>query len=616
MKKTLQDTLLPIILGLNVIGFFLLTFVAAWRLHHQLSPQDQNAHSTGSIFSPLTPSHRRVLFGIGSYDKRAASLRDQFFDKIQDLMPHPHNIVIITLNKKDNPTNSFAHTIATTTQQLCYESTCLPAHHYPWLTNLSWNQLDHLVASDTLGSWISSVGQTFGTGVTLYPIVIEHEKENYQLTDALVQKIIQGLPMGDTIVIWSFRFTRHVPTDFSVWHDWVTLQTIQYNSFEKKRLNLESPNGVTLLTRLAGALWNRHFLPLFYGDNQSITAWKSGSFASHMFGVFYESNKKPFVGTTWTHDPLWLLSGYLFWSWVQHTSAIQEVIADGSIPHLVGIWFGDAHYTRGILYRHQTNDRYKEKIMQFLSQEQSLFLTGLEWYHKPLYGFDIAGFNLETAIATPEECSRWPGKWIIFRTDASWLDVFVNMGFTTTTLANNHSHDCRESWFTATQKYLDESGISHFGHTRYSSGVMTTTHRWLKVARFGFNTIDTPNDREKNTALIKEYKSQWYRVIVNIHWGTEYVFNNNVYQANRAHQLIDEAWVDFIIGHHPHVVQNIEYYKWVPIIYSLGNFVFDQPFTDTLRGMAITFAISHYGIKLQPLYFTRDKSLYHATRDK
>jgi len=43
-----------------------------------------------------------------------------------------------------------------------------------------------------------------------------------------------------------------------------------------------------------------------------------------------------------------------------------------------------------------------------------------------------------------------------------------------------------------------------------------------------------------------------------------------------------------IIGHHPHVVQNIEKYQGKLIFYSLGNFIFDQYFSkETQQGLAV-----------------------------
>jgi poly-gamma-glutamate synthesis protein (capsule biosynthesis protein) len=51
--------------------------------------------------------------------------------------------------------------------------------------------------------------------------------------------------------------------------------------------------------------------------------------------------------------------------------------------------------------------------------------------------------------------------------------------------------------------------------------------------------------------------------------------------------LIDNG-ATIVVGHHPHVVQEIEIYKGKPIIYSLGNFVFDQYFSkDTQEGLSV-----------------------------
>ena len=71
-------------------------------------------------------------------------------------------------------------------------------------------------------------------------------------------------------------------------------------------------------------------------------------------------------------------------------------------------------------------------------------------------------------------------------------------------------------------------------------------------------------------------------IIINIHWGKEYQGKNNQAQQNLAHQIIDTG-ADLIIGHHSHVVQNIELYNDKLIFYSLGNFIFDQYFSKEVQ---------------------------------
>jgi len=59
------------------------------------------------------------------------------------------------------------------------------------------------------------------------------------------------------------------------------------------------------------------------------------------------------------------------------------------------------------------------------------------------------------------------------------------------------------------------------------------------------------------------------------HWGNEYATTHSVAQHALAQKMI-EAGADLIVGSHPHLVQDIELADGVPVVYSLGNFIFDQ----------------------------------------
>lgn len=76
-------------------------------------------------------------------------------------------------------------------------------------------------------------------------------------------------------------------------------------------------------------------------------------------------------------------------------------------------------------------------------------------------------------------------------------------------------------------------------------------------------------------------------VIVYPHWGTEYTFGPTALQQRLAHLAID-AGADIVIGNHPHWVQSVEVYKGKPIWYALGNFTFDQSWSEpTLEGISL-----------------------------
>ena len=76
-------------------------------------------------------------------------------------------------------------------------------------------------------------------------------------------------------------------------------------------------------------------------------------------------------------------------------------------------------------------------------------------------------------------------------------------------------------------------------------------------------------------------------VIVFPHWGIEYTFGPSALQQRLGRLAID-AGADMVIGNHPHWVQSVEIYKGKPIWYSLGNFTFDQSWSEpTLEGVTL-----------------------------
>src|SRR5262249_35794721 len=86
------------------------------------------------------------------------------------------------------------------------------------------------------------------------------------------------------------------------------------------------------------------------------------------------------------------------------------------------------------------------------------------------------------------------------------------------------------------------------------------------------------------TEIVADAKAQVDVLAMSFHWGNEYS-PVNAHQEQIAHTVID-AGADIVVGHHPHVMERVEEYKGKPIFYSLGNFIFDQYFSEhTMRGM-------------------------------
>ncbi|MFE3172163.1 CapA family protein [Amycolatopsis sp. NPDC059090] len=89
------------------------------------------------------------------------------------------------------------------------------------------------------------------------------------------------------------------------------------------------------------------------------------------------------------------------------------------------------------------------------------------------------------------------------------------------------------------------------------------------------HTTPVRRDLELLLADIRRARAEADHVVVSMHWGipgeelTEY-------QVTYAHAIID-AGADLVVGHGPHTVQPVEVYRGCPILYSLGNLVFDWP---------------------------------------
>jgi poly-gamma-glutamate synthesis protein (capsule biosynthesis protein) len=82
------------------------------------------------------------------------------------------------------------------------------------------------------------------------------------------------------------------------------------------------------------------------------------------------------------------------------------------------------------------------------------------------------------------------------------------------------------------------------------------------------------------------------------------------YQKNLAREFVD-AGALFVVGAHPHVVQEHETYRGVPIYYSLGNLVFDQYWDSAVqRGLTLLVSFDATGvvnIAEMPVFLQRDR---------
>jgi poly-gamma-glutamate synthesis protein (capsule biosynthesis protein) len=202
---------------------------------------------------------------------------------------------------------------------------------------------------------------------------------------------------------------------------------------------------------------------------------------------------------------------------------------------------------------------------------------------------DIRVGNLECVVATRGTAE--PNKPFTFRAHPRTLKVLKHH-FDAVALANNHSGDFGPIAFSEMLTLLERNHIAYFGggqNLAQAHVPLLIDRNGLRIALLGYNEFfprsfeadhDKPgiawSEDEQVQLDITNARSQYRAdiVIPVMHWGWEHEPSASQRQSNLARLMID-AGADAVVGGHPHVTQNIEHYRGKPIIYSLGNFLFD-----------------------------------------
>lgn len=232
---------------------------------------------------------------------------------------------------------------------------------------------------------------------------------------------------------------------------------------------------------------------------------------------------------------------------------------------------------------------------------------------------DIAFINQETPMCGEEYgYSNYPQ----FNTPQQMGHDLVTLGFDVICFANNHICDKSSTGledmldFTET---LDALTIGAYKNEEEAQKVRVYEHEGVKISflaytydtnispssssdavvpHIGYKDRDTGNyviDREKITSDVEKAKAAGDLVIVSMHWGAENKSKVNSMQTECA-QLLADLGVDVILGHHPHVVQPIEWIEGKEgnktlCYYSLGNGISCQDYLMNMVGITASFDI-------------------------
>jgi len=190
-----------------------------------------------------------------------------------------------------------------------------------------------------------------------------------------------------------------------------------------------------------------------------------------------------------------------------------------------------------------------------------------------LQAADLVFVNLENPFVT--DCPPH-NEGLIFCADPKMVEGIKYANIGAVTLANNHARNYGQDGLDETLSLLASKGI-----LATNSNLVTTTINGLTFGLLGFNFLDT-KPAEADYALIQVSSETVDVLIVSIHWGSEYQAHPSQNQQEIAQRIIASG-AAVLVGHHPHWVQDVEYVNGKPVYYSLGNFVFDQMWSENTR---------------------------------
>jgi poly-gamma-glutamate synthesis protein (capsule biosynthesis protein) len=233
---------------------------------------------------------------------------------------------------------------------------------------------------------------------------------------------------------------------------------------------------------------------------------------------------------------------------------------------------------------------------------------------------DLRIGNLECVVATGGTAEAKP---FTFRADPGVLPV-LGKHFDAMSVANNHSGDFGKDAFAEELALMRKQGLPYFG-----GGIdATEAHKpvilernGLRIALLGYVEFKPrsfeagahlpgvawsgEDDQviEDIVAARRDYRADI--VIPYMHWGWEEEPDPSPRLREFARRMID-AGADMVVGGHPHVTQGAEIYKGRPIVYSLGNFLFNSFDTEaTTTGWVLSARIGRDGVRTGRTYVAK-----------
>jgi len=275
-------------------------------------------------------------------------------------------------------------------------------------------------------------------------------------------------------------------------------------------------------------------------------------------------------------------------------------------------------------------DRLKEK-----GEESTLEKYGYDYsltnFKQILLSSDYVVLNLETVLTDLSTSELEGEKFSIIYSDPKNTAYYLKKyNVDAVSLANNHAFDFGKDGLYQTIEVLEKNELEWFGAGRNGSEASFPLFKTFKLGdekfnlavfgafefhkRFDQNHNFYANeikagvnmlDMDRIVSQIQYIKTLDPKIFVVVypHWGQSFSWKTDK-QTEIGHKLIDSG-ADLILGHGPHLIQEVEYYNGKWIVYSLGNFMFNSPglYYDSDEENHLT---------IPPAYLYHDEENHHS----
>jgi len=501
------------------------------------------------VFSSQFDNERGIVSGVVPHHLLAEKIIDDFFRYISS-QGKVENIILLSPDHFQSALINHSHSFITSDHK--------PDNEF--FSGLAFNAALFNVLSKEIKITDNRSAIAYDHGITnLLPFIEKYLPETKILpvlipektTRIQIEQLVEAIDKNtspSTVIIASVDFSHYLPRNAAEFHDKKSIRTL-LNFEQDKFKNIEVDCWQALYAvRLFAKLRDRE-IPLIIchkcaNDFLDLESEETTSYFSMVYGV---------------NNPQEIGSNLPFQKEIRKVKTI--------------LFTGDIMLDRGVEELISKNNIYFpfQNILQFLK------------------GVDIVCGNLEGPIAG--ELQDFSPQSLKFAFGTEMSKAISIAGFNLLSLANNHVSDMGIEGFKETKKNLMAYKIHTTGNP-FCEKLDSNNDIFLSddIIFSAFNRILPFRAKDAEILdAIKELHANYPEkfMIINMHWGDEYQGLCSSTQGELAHRMI-EAGADLIIGHHPHVVQNIESYRDRIIFYSLGNFVFDQNFSEeTQESLAV-----------------------------